>query len=221
MNSVHVTGEETTEHPGAAVPATLERQRRRTIELLEGVDVAAVTAVVEHLLESWRRGALVVIAGNGGSASTASHMANDLVKATRAESQRGVRAISLTDNVSLLTALANDEGFGAVFASQLEAVITPGDVLILISASGNSPNAVAAAARANELGASTVALVGFDGGVLARTCDLVVRVDSETGEYGPVEDVHLVLNHMISEALREAIAATRTSVEQEGMDDPH
>jgi len=216
MNSVDITKAQAAQHLRSDLAATLEGQRRRTIELLEGVDIAAVTAVVEHLLECWKRGALVAIAGNGGSASTASHMANDLVKATRVKSQRGFRAISLTDNVSLLTAFANDEGYEAVFASQLEAVMTPGDVLVLISASGNSPNAVAAAGRAAELGASTVALVGFDGGALARTCDVVVRVDSEPGEYGSVEDVHLVLNHMISEALCEGIGEAATSPDRKG-----
>jgi D-sedoheptulose 7-phosphate isomerase len=211
MNSVHTTEAEAAQSLRSKLAATLEGQRRRTIELLEQVDIAAVIAVAQHLIESWKRGALVVIAGNGGSASTASHMANDLVKATRVESRRPFRAISLTDNVSLLTAFANDEGYETVFASQLEAVMTRGDVLVLISASGNSPNAVAAAARATELGASTVALVGFDGGALARTCDLVIRVDSEPGEYGSVEDVHLVLNHMISEALRDGIGGVSTS----------
>lgn len=207
MNSVRTTGGQDLR---SDLTATLQGQRRRTIELLERLDVAAVAAVVQHLLEAWKRGALVVIAGNGGSASTASHMANDLVKATRVESQRGFRAISLTDNVSLLTALANDEGYETVFASQLEAVMTPGDVLVLISASGNSPNAVAAVSQATEIGASTIALVGFDGGVLAETCDLVVHIASAPGEYGPVEDVHLVLNHMISEALRCGIGAAST-----------
>lgn len=198
----------------ADLAAVLDMHRRRTIELLERIDTSSVAAVVAHLLEVWKRGSLVVIAGNGGSASTASHMANDLVKATRVESGRGFRAISLTDNVSLLTALANDEGYESVFASQLDAVLTPGDALILISASGNSSNTVAALTRAKELGASTVGLVGFDGGALLRACDLVVHVESEPREYGPVEDVHLVLNHMMSEALREAIAETRTPVEE-------
>lgn len=183
----------------------LETYRRRTTALMESLDLAAVQAVVDELHDAWRRRALIAVAGNGGSASTASHMATDLVKATRVDGRPAVRALSLADNVPLLTALANDDGYEVGFERQLEALFRSGDVLILISASGNSPNVVAAASEAKTLGGKTIALVGFDGGELAKICDLVVHARSERGEYGPVEDVHLVLNHMISGALLERI----------------
>ena len=106
------------------------------------------------------------MAGNGGSAATASHWVNDLCKATRCAGRPLVRATCLSDNTSWLTALANDEGYERVFAAQLENLGRPGDVLVMISASGNSPNLLAASDTAQALGIDTVGLLGFDGGVL-------------------------------------------------------
>ena len=185
----------------------LEAYRGRTAAILQSLDLGAVGAVVDELHRAWQRRALIAVAGNGGSAATASHMANDLVKATRVDGHHAVRAISLADNVSLLTALANDEDYAVAFRRQLEAIFLPGDVLVLISASGNSANVVAAARAAQEIGGTTVALVGFDGGELARICDLVILTESEPGDYGPVEDVHLILNHMITGELLSRIDA--------------
>lgn len=185
----------------------LEAYRGRTAAILQSLDLGAVGAVVDELHRAWQRRALIAVAGNGGSAATASHMANDLVKATRVDGHHAVRAISLADNVSLLTALANDEDYAVAFRRQLEAIFLPGDVLVLISASGNSANVVAAARAAQEIGGTTVALVGFDGGELARISDLVILTESEPGDYGPVEDVHLILNHMITGELLSRIDA--------------
>lgn len=185
----------------------VEGYRRRLLELVEQIDVQAVGAVIDCLYAAYERGSLVGLCGNGGSASTASHMANDLVKATRVPHRRSLRAVSFCDNVSLLTAFANDEGYDGVFARQVEAVLVEGDVLVAISASGNSPNVLEAVRVADDLGATTVGLVGFSGGRLAAEADIVVHVATEQGEYGPVEDVHLVLDHMITGALYQRIAA--------------
>lgn len=179
----------------------LEAYRAKIATILADLDLEAVSAAVEHLHGAWRRRALIAVAGNGGSASTASHMTTDLIQATRVEGRPTVRALSLVDNVPLLTAVANDESYEMGFARQVEATLRAGDVLILISASGNSANTILAAKDARLLGASTIALVGFDGGELAETCDLVVHARSEHGDYGPVEDAHLVVNHMISSGL--------------------
>lgn len=184
-----------------ATPASPAAYRRRLLELLETLDVDAVATVAHALFEAWQRRALVLIAGNGGSASTASHMANDLVKATRLVGGPPFRATSITDNVSLLTAYANDEGYDTVFAAQLEALFDSSDVLLVISASGNSPNLVVAARRAQELGGTVLALTGFEGGILAEIADHAVHIPTEAGEYGPVEDMHLILNHMITSRL--------------------
>ena len=184
----------------------LEAYRSRVGAIVAGLDLDAVGRVVDRLFELWLGRGLLAIAGNGGSATTASHMAADLVLATRLVGPPLFRTISLAENGALLTALANDRGYDAVFSDQLEGLLGPGDGLLLISASGNSPNVVAAAQRANHVGASTIALVGFDGGRLASICDEVVHVPSRSGEYGPVEDAHLMLEHMITEAVRDRIA---------------
>lgn len=179
----------------------LRGYRQRLAQMLEDLQLEGVASIIEHLHDAWKRRALIVIAGNGGSAATASHMATDLVKATRVTGRPAVRAVSLMDNVSLLSALANDDGYEVALVRQLDAIFRSGDVLVLISASGNSENLVGAAREAKALGGSTVAFVGFDGGRLAEECDLCVCATSPRGLYGPVEDIHLILNHMLAEGL--------------------
>jgi D-sedoheptulose 7-phosphate isomerase len=184
----------------------LEAYRRRLVEVIEEIDSAAVGAVVDTLYDAYKRGSLVLVCGNGGSAATASHMANDLVKATRVAGRHSLRAVSLCDNVSLLTAFANDEGYDGVFARQVEAVLLEGDVLIAISASGNSPNIIQAVELADQMGATTIGFTGFSGGKLSELADLVVHIPTEHGAYGHVEDAHMTLDHMITGALYERIA---------------
>ena len=184
-----------------------ESYRRRVAEVLESLDLEAIDQAVAVLYDAWRRNALVAIVGNGGSAATASHMANDLVKAARIPDGAVFRAVSLADNVSALTAHANDHGYDTVFAAQMDALFQAGDVLMAISASGNSPNVLAAVDRARAIGGRTIALVGFDGGELARVADVVLHAHTDRGEYGPVEDIQMVLNHMITGCLLERMHA--------------
>lgn len=183
--------------------------------LLRALDAEAVSRLIDTLELARERSATIFFAGNGGSASTCSHFANDLGKAASVAGRPGFRVVSLTDNVALLTALANDEGYDAIFTGQMRHLFTKHDVLVVISAAGNSPNVVQAAHLARERGGSVVALVGFDGGVLSRIADVVVHVATEKGEYGPVEDIHLVLNHIASayllERARADVAAARPS----------
>jgi D-sedoheptulose 7-phosphate isomerase len=185
----------------------IEAYRDRVTAIIAGIDVGAIERVVDRLHRLWSANGLLAIAGNGGSATTASHMATDLALATRVSGERAFRVVSLTTNQGLISALGNDRGFGSVFADQLECLIGPGDAFLAISASGNSDNVVLAAERAREIGAATIALVGFTGGRLAEICDNVVHVSSDIGEYGPVEDAHLVLEHMITAALHARIKA--------------
>jgi D-sedoheptulose 7-phosphate isomerase len=187
--------------------AFLSAYRDRLGDLIAQIDLGAVAAAVDCLYDAWARSALVALAGNGGSASTASHFANDLVKAARVEGRHLFRAVSLADNVSALTAHANDHGYDTVFAVQMDSLFQAGDVFIAISASGNSPNVLRAVERAKEIGGCTIGLVGFAGGALAREADIVLHTPTESGEYGPVEDVHLVLNHMITGCLLERMTA--------------
>jgi D-sedoheptulose 7-phosphate isomerase len=149
----------------------------------------------------------VFVLGNGGSASTASHMAADLAKNTIEQNMRRFRILSLNDNTALLTALANDLGYENVFAEQLKNLIRAGDVLIAISAGGNSPNVLAAIRCAQERSAEVAAIVGFGGGRAAGLADLPIVVDSD--HYGVVEDVHLVINHILVDYFKRRLSDDR------------
>jgi D-sedoheptulose 7-phosphate isomerase len=169
--------------------------------LLIEVDVHAVERIVQVLRRARDRRSMVFIAGNGGSASTASHWVNDLGKATKRSGSLPMNVLSLSDNTAWLTALANDEGYDRVFAGQLENFAKPDDVLIVISASGNSPNLVQAVELARDRGVTTVALLGFDGGRLKDLVDQMVWVKSEKGAYELVEDTHAAICHAITRCL--------------------
>ena len=170
-------------------------------EALRVLDLDAVDRVARRLHDARLRGGTIYIAGNGGSAATASHWVNDLGKATRRWGGCRTRVMSLSDSTSWLTALANDEGYEHAFAEQLENFARPGDVLALISASGNSPNLLRAVDVAEAHGVETVALLGFDGGALRDRVDDHVLVESPKGAYELVEDVHNVICHMCTRLL--------------------
>ncbi len=175
-------------------------------EAIAGLDRDAISQVAELLLDAQARGNQVFIAGNGGSSSTASHMAADLTRAASTSFGLPLRCRSLTDNVPAVTAWSNDVGVESAFQLQMEQVVEPGDVLIAISASGRSPNIIAAAEAAHRQGASVVGLVGFGGGKLAEVADVAVVVPSD--EYGPVEDIHLLLGHLLATEVRLAAEST-------------
>jgi D-sedoheptulose 7-phosphate isomerase len=169
--------------------------------LLQGLDLDMLARVVDCLHDTRTAGGTVFIAGNGGSAATASHWANDLGKATKISGEPPIRVLSLSDNVSWFTALANDEGYERVFSGQLENFARPGDVLVVISASGNSPNLVNAVALARERKVATIGLLGFDGGILKPLVDHCLLLASEKGAYGPVESAHSLVCHLITACL--------------------
>lgn len=178
-------------------------------EILGQMDEDSVAAFIETLLDARERGARIFFIGNGGSAATASHFANDVAIGCRSW-ERPFRAISLTDNVAVMTAIANDYGYEHIFTLQLKTMMHPGDVVVAISASGNSPNVINAIEWAKEQGAKTIGLTGFDGGKLRQIADLAVHVPTAKGEYGPVEDIHMVLDHLVGaylmNACRDAVA---------------
>lgn len=132
--------------------------------LLAELDVEAVAKFAKILEEARENGRTVFLVGNGGSAATASHWANDLLLGTRSPGVRPLRAVSLTDNVPVLTAIGNDREYADIFVGQLEGLFQEGDILVAVSASGNSPNVVRAVEFANKHGGTTVGLLGFDGG---------------------------------------------------------
>jgi D-sedoheptulose 7-phosphate isomerase len=171
----------------------------RAVEaLLQHIDIDAVGRVAHRLHAARTARATVYVAGNGGSAATASHFVNDLCKATRRPELPPMRVLGLSDNTPWFTALANDEGYERVFAGQLENLGQPGDVLIVISASGNSPNLVRAVESARVLGIISIGFLGFDGGMLKDMVDECVWVPTPKGWYGPVEDAHSALCHLLS-----------------------
>jgi D-sedoheptulose 7-phosphate isomerase len=170
--------------------------------LLGKIDREAVARILDAFLGAAEAGRTLYLLGNGGSAAIASHMANDLAIGTRADGHPPIRAISLCDNLALLTALANDEGYERIFVDQLDGHLHPGDVVVALSVSGNSPNVLEAVRYAREVGATTVGCTGFDGGELRRAVDLPLHLPTPRGEYGPVEDMFAVLDHLTYTYLR-------------------
>ncbi len=169
--------------------------------LMASFDYHELAKVSDCFLSARQRGSTVFFVGNGGSAATASHFSQDLAEVGRKAKVRSFKTLSLADNVPFITAVGNDYGYDKVFSIQLLELFNKGDILVAISASGNSPNVIEAVKYANENGGTTIGLVGFDGGILSELCDHVIHVISNKGEYGPVEDIHLILNHMITSHL--------------------
>lgn len=160
-----------------------------------------IAEVIQVLEDARIQGKQIFIMGNGGSASTATHFVCDLAKNTRRAGLPHYRAIGLTDNMAIFSAYANDEGYENVFANQLANLINPGDIVIGISASGNSQNVLNAIQEAQKQDVTTIAFTGFDGGRLARMVDINIHVNSNIIEH--VEDIHLMLEHMIVRAIKD------------------
>ena len=167
-------------------------------ERLSQIDPDEVADLIRELESARTEGSTVFLAGNGGSAATASHMANDFGIGLHSAGSTAIRAVALTDNVPVMTAISNDVRYRNVFEDQLKVLYQTGDRLLAISASGNSPNLIAAAEWVKQKGGRVIGLVGFDGGALKGLCDVAVHVRTPRGEYGPVEDAHMVLNHLVA-----------------------
>jgi D-sedoheptulose 7-phosphate isomerase len=165
-------------------------------EVLKGIDVREIGRFVATLLEARERGATVFFIGNGGSAATASHFANDLAIGTDSY-DKPFRVISLTDNQAIISAIGNDFGYQDVFVRQLRVLGKAGDVVVAISASGNSPNLLSTFDYAKTAGIKTVAITAFDGGKMMPMADEGIHVPTAPKEYGPAEDAHMVLDHLV------------------------
>lgn len=173
-------------------------------ELLSKIDYSKLGLMAEKFLEARRLNRTIFFLGNGGSAATASHFANDMSIGPR-DFERPFRCVSLTDNVPILTAIGNDFGYDDIFVLQLKTLLKKDDIVVAISASGNSPNIVKAIQYAKSHGAYVIGLSGFDGGKLASLSDLSLCVKTPKGEYGPVEDLHMVFDHLLGSYLMRRI----------------
>ena len=143
----------------------------------------------------------IFLIGNGGSAATASHFANDLLKSTVAEGKPRIKVLALTDNIPIMMAYANDCGYETIFAEQLDALAASGDVLVAFSGSGRSPNVIRALDLARQRGLTTIGITGRDGGEMLERCDICLIAPCQPMEQ--IEDVHVVLCHLIYSAIRD------------------
>ena len=165
-------------------------------ETLKKIDINEISEFIKIILEARDQGANIFFIGNGGSAATASHFANDLAIGTN-DYLRPFRAISLADNQAIITAIANDFGYDQIFIRQLKVLGRKNDVLVGISASGNSSNILNAMEYAHSVGIKTIALTAFDGGAMKKIAQAGVHVPTEMKEYGPAEDAHMILDHLV------------------------
>lgn len=171
---------------------------------LDTLDIQKINTAVAMIVKAYEKRSRVFILGNGGSASTATHMACDLGKGTLSRfydnKEKRLRVISLADNTALLTAYANDLSFEHAYVQQLRNLVEKKDLVIVISGSGNSKNLIKAIKYAKDQGARTIGILGFkNGGKLAELVDCSIIVQSN--HYGPIEDVHLVMNHLLASCL--------------------
>lgn len=194
----------------------IDRYLSTAISTITDLDRAAVASMVDALKSARLRNATVFLAGNGGSAATASHFATDLQKSTLSTDAPRLRCVSLADNVALLTAWANDHEFARVFAEPLENLARPGDVLIAISASGNSPNIVSAVEAARRLGMVVIGLSGFNGGRLRACSDISVHVPVDS--YELAEDAHLMICHLVTVSLKAVFLPPAASMPELAVD---
>ena len=166
------------------------------------VEPASLDSAANILLEAYLCGARMFSCGNGGSAAIANHMQCDHVKGVRTTTDLAPRVLSLSTNVELLTAIANDTGYENVFVYQLQSQAGPGDVLVAVSSSGRSPNIVRALTWARDNGLRTIAITGFDGGDAKKLAEVSVHVDCTN--YGIVEDLHQTIMHALAQFVRQS-----------------
>lgn len=169
-------------------------------QVIENFPVEKLAEIAALLQSARENQANVFICGNGGSWATAAHMVCDFGKNTRSPDKKRIRVMGLGDNLPSLTAYANDEGYERVFAEPLINFMMPGDVLIAISGSGNSPNVLEAVKTANMLGGISIGLTGFDGGQLKNLVDYPLVIPSDSMEI--IEDFHMIVDHLLTICLR-------------------
>lgn len=194
--ATHVTG------PGGLDAKGFARwYRERTVEQWKALDLDALARVARVVEGAQRSGRFVWVCGNGGSAASAAHVGCDFGKTASRKGAKPLKCVSLSDNTAFMTAIGNDLSFDETFSRQLENVVAAGDVVILITGSGNSANLLRAAAVARARGAKVVGLLGFDGGKLKSRCDEHLLIPSD--QYGVIEDMHMAVAHIITFYLKQ------------------
>lgn len=175
-------------------------------QVVADLPYSAIEQAIEDLLRAYESDKTIFIFGNGGSAATASHFACDLSKGTVIgdSGQKRFRVMALTDNVSLMTAWANDSCYERIFAEQLQNFVTPGDVAFAISGSGNSRNVLQALKVAREAQATTIGLTGFKGGKMVSLSDICVIIPSDNMQI--IEDCHLSVMHAVFSVIRQRVS---------------
>jgi D-sedoheptulose 7-phosphate isomerase len=168
-------------------------------EINKKLNLNILSQIVDEIISTQKSGHTIYFIGNGGSASIASHFANDFLAGLR--SRANFRVISLCDNQSLITAIANDYGYEYIFSHQIKNLVRQGDIVIGLSVSGNSPNIIRGFNEARGVGAKTIGITSFGGGEVASLVDISLTIEALRGEYGPAEDVFMILDHLISSYL--------------------
>ena len=174
-------------------------------EVLGRINRSEISEFINTLKCARQDGRKIFFIGNGGSAATASHFANDLAIGTYCR-EKPFRAVSLTDNVAIITAIANDFGYEDIFLRQLEVIGEKNDLVVGISASGNSQNIIKAFEYAKNNNMHTFAITAFDGGYMKKIADKGIHVPTGFGEYGPAEDSHMILDHLVGAYLMRFVA---------------
>ena len=194
--ATHVTG------PGGLDAKGFARwYRARTLEQWDALDLDALARVAAVVEQAQSRGRFVWVCGNGGSAASAAHVGCDFGKTASKPGAKPLKTVSLSDNTAFMTAIGNDLSFDETFSRQLENVVAAGDVVLLITGSGNSANLLRAAKLARARKAKVVGLLGFDGGKLKALCDEHLLIPSD--QYGVIEDLHMAVAHVLTFYLKQ------------------
>jgi len=175
---------------------------------LNDLDFSKINAVVEAFERAWINSNHIYFVGNGGSAGNGQHLANDFVYGAT-KGSKGLKVSSMAANTSVVTCLANDIGYDQIFSHQVSTFCDEGDILVLLSGSGNSPNVVSACEQAKALGVETIAITGFDGGKLKELAD--ISIHTRVDDMQVSEDLQLIIFHMIMQAFYERHGASASS----------
>ena len=181
------------------VASFAESYFQNLIDTFKKLDKESILKLEREFLETRKKNATLYVFGNGGGAATAMTMANDLgFDVLKKTNKKTFKIISLNDNSSVITAIANDTGYDNIFLNQLKIHFKKNDKILIFSASGNSKNLVDAANWVKKKGGKVISILGFDGGKLKKISNLSVHIKSEKGDYGPVEDIQLIINHILA-----------------------